>query len=369
MSFLRSVTRVLPPPQFITLPSLGVDISESSLKYIQFTPNHSGEARLQLAHWGDIAVPAGVIERGDVKDPALLAEILREVKKRTGIGYVRLSLPEERAYIFETAIDKDTSFSEIRGQLEFKLEENVPIPPRETVFDFDVLSQKSKSAKELHLSVTAYARNTVMGYFEACQAADLMPLSFEVEAQAIARALLPKEDTSTTMVIDFGKTRTGVGIVHRGVLLYTSTIDIGGAELSSALRRQLGNLSDSELVKLKNKQGLVRGVDDSSVYDALLSTVSAIQNEVALRINYWNNKEGGHEGRQIQSIVLCGGSANLRGLPGYFTETLGIRTKRAEVWTNAFDFETTIPPIGKRYSYGYTTAIGLALTQFYSLYE
>ena len=54
----------------------------------------------------------------------------------------------------------------------------------------------------------------------------------------------------------------------------------------------------------------------------------------------------------------------MKGLPGYFTETLGVEAKRAQVWNNAFDISETIPPIGRRYSYGYATAIGLALADY-----
>lgn len=247
--------------------------------------------------------------------------------------------------------------------LEFRLEENVPLSPRDAFFDYDVVEDDLRAGVSRVL-VTAYARDTVMNYYEACTKAGVTPLAFEVEAQAIARATLPRKDKGTYMIVDFGKTRTGVGIVHRGALMYTSTIDIGGTELSNALRHQLGDTPEQELTKIKNTQGLVRGVNDSAVYDALITTMSAIKDEIATRIQYWNTRDVEREERQIEGIILCGGSANLKGLPGYFTETLGIQTRRAEVWTNAFDINEIVPPIGRRYSYGYATAIGLALTDF-----
>ena len=66
---------------------------------------------------------------------------------------------------------------------------------------------------------------------------------------------------------------------------------------------------------------------------------------------------------EIQSIILCGGSANLKGISGYFSETVGIHTEHAEVWDNAFSLEDYVPPIDKRHSLGYATAIGLALSK------
>lgn len=360
MSVLTFLEQFIPPPNYITMPSVGVDISDTSLKYIQFEKDSRSGMTLELKHWGDIDIPEGALKRGDIKEVDALTRVLTEVQNKTKTEYVRVSLPEERAYIFETEIKRGTSFKEIRGTLEFRLEENVPLSPRDAFFDYDVVEDDLR-AGVYRVLVTAYARDTIMGYYEACRAAGVIPISFEVEAQAIARATLPKGDHGTHMIVDFGKTRTGVGIVHRGSLMYTSTIEIGGVELSAALRNQLGEKTESELTTIKNTLGLVRGVDDSTVYDALMSTMSAIKDEIAIRMQYWNTRDLEREERQIESIILCGGSVNMKGLPGYFSETLGIGAERARVWDNAFNLSETIPPIGRRYSYGYATAIGLAL--------
>ena len=104
-------------------------------------------------------------------------------------------------------------------------------------------------------------------------------------------------------------------------------------------------------------------MDDTSVADALLPTLEMISRELSTRIEYWNTRKG-DANHQIQSIILCGGSVNMKGLPGYFTERLDVDAKRADVWQNAFSLDKKIPAIGKRYSYGYASAVGLALAPF-----
>jgi type IV pilus assembly protein PilM len=354
---------LFPPPDYLRLPSVGVDISDTSLKYIHFTPNRRGGRNLKLAHWGDLDIAEGVLSRGEVHEQAKLADAIRQVREKTGVDFVRVSLPEEKAYLFETDIKRDTDPKEIRGLLEFRLEENVPIAPRDAHFDFHVFDHR-RDGDALTVSVTVYAREVIEQYYQACQQAGVTPLSFEVEAQAIARASLPPGDTSTHLIVDFGKTRTGIGIVHQGVLTYTSTIDMGGNTLSAALRRQLGEKPESELTEIKNTAGLVRGVNDSAVYESLITTMSAIKDEIALRLQYWNKDAAKGEDRYIEDIILCGGSANLKGLPGYLHETLGIPAHRAHVWQNAFSLHDIVPPIDRHHSYGYATAIGLGLAGY-----
>lgn len=357
---LSGFFRIVPPPTYLTMPCIGVDISDTSLKYLSFKPTIFENETREIDQWGDIAIPSGVITRGEVTDPKQLASVLKEFKEKTKAEFVRLSLPEEKAYLFETTIKNNTPHKEIRGLLEFKLEENVPIPAREVYFDYSIMPATA-DAINVDVSVVAYPRQTIQSYYEACLEAGLRPVSFEIEAQAMARALIPKNLSGAAMLVDFGKTRTGIGIVHRGALLYTSTVDIGGEQLSQLLRKALGDKPEAELTTLKNTIGLVRGADSSVVRDTIISSVSVIKDEMATRMQYWHLRSGHDEERRITSIVLCGGSSNLKGLPEYLCETLGVSTVRGNVWENALSFDETVPPIGRRYSFGYAAAIGLAL--------
>ncbi len=360
MSVLSRFEKIIPPPTYMMMPSTGVDISDTSLKYIRFTPTTHHASKRQLELWGEVVIADGVLNRGEVLDGKQLAAVLSEFKQTTKADYIRVSLPEEKAYLFETEIKRSTPAKEIRSLLEFRLEENVPIPAREAFFDYDILKSETTD-RSLRVVVAAYSRETILHYYDACMAAGLTPLSFEVEAQAMVRSVLPRGATGAHILVDFGKTRTGIGIVLNGVLMYTSTIDFGGNQLSEILRKELGNISEAEITIIKNTQGLIRGVNDTRSYEALISTISVIKDEIAARISYWHAADYKPADRQISSLILCGGSANLKGLPEYFTETLGVETSRANVWQNAFSLDTVIPPIDLFHSYGYATAIGLAL--------
>jgi type IV pilus assembly protein PilM len=357
---LSGLFRIAPPPTYLTMPCVGVDISDTSLKYLSFKPTVFENDTREIEQWGEVVIPSGVVTRGEVTDEKQLVAVLKEFKQKTKAEFVRLSLPEEKAYLFETTIKHDTPHKEIRGLLEFKLEENVPIPAREVFFDYSIMPIKP-GAQTADVSVVAYPRQTIQSYYTACIEAGLRPVSFEIEAQAMARAVVPKHMSGAAMVVDFGKTRTGIGIVHKGALLYTSTVDIGGEQLSQVLRKVLGDKPESELTKIKNTVGLVRGADSSEVRDALISTISVIKDEIVTRMQYWHLRSGNDEARRITAIVLCGGSSNLKGLPDYLNETLSIPVTRGNVWENAFSLQETIPPIGRRYSFGYAAAIGLAL--------
>lgn len=365
MAALSTLQRLFPPPRYISLPSIGVDISDTSLKYVAFEREHARDSELSLQKWGDIDIPAGVVERGSVHDQAVLTSVLREVKKRTNAEYVNVSLPEERAYLFETTIPKNTPKKSIRELLEFRLEENVPLSPRDAYFDFTIVGTDEETS-DYRAAVAVYAQDTINNYYDACVQAELMPLSFEIEAQAIARSAIPQHAEGAYMIVDFGKTRMGVGIVFNGTLMYTSTIDIAGAQLSAAMRQVLGDRPEAELTEIKNTKGITPSKDNEAVARVLLEIAKAMVDELSVRMHYWHTRKIDRGERQIKKIVLCGGSSNLWGLPEYFTDALGIPTERSHVWQNAFSLESYVPPVTRKYSYGYATAIGLALRGFIS---
>ncbi len=362
MNVLSVLHNLVPPPSYITLPSIGVDISDTSMKYVSFLPSLRQNKNRVLEAWGDIDIPANSLSRGDVINQKQLTDTLREFKDRTKADFIRVSLPEERAYIFETELKSNVPVKEIQSLLEFRLEENVPMPARDTIFDYEILPAEPNKESVMKIIVAAYQRDTIMNYYEACKSADLTPISFEVEAQAMGRAVIPAASQETTMLIDFGKTRTGVGIIKQGILLYTSTIDIGGGQLSVMLRKTLGDVAESELTTIKNTQGLIRGVEDTKVYDSLIPTISVIKDEITACMQYWHSKaENRQASKRIKKIIFCGGSANLKGLPEYMSEAIGVPCLRGNVWENAFRSDIIVPPIEKNYSYGYATAIGLAI--------
>ena len=350
--------RFFPPPQFIALPAVGVDVSDTSLKYVQFVKDGP---LLKLGLWGDLKIPDGIVEQGVVKDVGALGKVIAEVKKITNTEFVRLSLPEERAYLFETSVKRSLGPEEIYSAIEFSLEQNIPISPRDAEFDYTPVD--GEHGGDTRIIVTAYTKETVLAYFDACKIAGVTPISFEVEAQALARAVVPQGDAGVSLIVDFGKTRTGIGIVEKGILMFTSTVDLGGTHLDEALTGVYPHATPEELIAMKNDHGLLRSNEFPLVRDALLVPVSALKSELLARLSYWSSRPES-ETRGVSRVIVCGGIANLAGLSDFLTEALGVATAQADVWQNALSTLHDVPPITRRYSYGYATAVGLALGSF-----
>ena len=60
--------------------------------------------------------------------------------------------------------------------------------------------------------------------------------------------------------------------------------------------------------------------------------------------------------------MLCGGGANLRGLPEFSTQALKVQVEVGNPWRNILSSDTKeLPTISFQESLGYSTVLGLAL--------
>lgn len=351
-----------PTPKFLKMHAVGIDISDASIKFVELVNTRFGKVP---GRFGEHKIEKGIVSGGEVQDMGRLAEALISLKENFGLDFIRASLPEEKAYIFRTHIQDSIKEDQIRNILEFKLEEHVPISPQEAVFDYDVVGwhkNRVDANGHIEVAVSVYPKNTIAKYTEVFRRAGLVPLSFEIEAQAIARAVIPKDDVCTCIIVDFGKTRTGLAIVNKGTLSFTSTLEVEGQALTDAVVKYR-SVSPLIAKRIKNEEGLMGNKENKELLVSMMGVVELLKEEIHKHYRYWHTRrdEDGKLVDKIEKIILCGGDANLKGLPEYLSNALKIKVERGNVWTNAFSFKDVIPDIDYNSSLSYAPAIGLAL--------
>lgn len=348
------------PPQYLAFPLSGIDLSTSGVKAVHLVEGSEG---LMLAKYVEARLPAGAFTDGEIVDRAAVVEVLVTAAKATGISAVNAALPESKSYFFETTA-QGANNAEWRITIEQHLDEFVPLPPSETAFDFINVGQDAKG--NARIAGVGFARRIVDDTLSAFDQAGISVRTLEEETFAIARALLPAGDTSTVLIIDVGKTTTKLAIVVGRVPRFATTIGIGGHALTLAVQKYFG-VTEAEARKVKTEHGIVPAPGNEEYLTAMLSTVSAIRDEISLRLNYWQEKVtvgGTHE--RVTHAILAGGNASVRGLPEYLEGSLRIPVVAGDVFTNLASRDTWIPTLEYAESLAYATAIGLALRDHYA---
>jgi type IV pilus assembly protein PilM len=357
-SFDKFLFRFFPPPNFLTAPSFGLDISDESLKYVEFITTKNG---ISVGRYGERAIPPGVIESGKIINSERMEKILIALRKEEGIKSVRVSLPEEQVYLFQLRLPK-LGLKNVREGIELALEEHVPIKAEDAIFDYDLVKEDAQS---LEVQVATIPKNIIENYLQIFQNSQMIVQSFELEAQAIARAVIKDGDPDTYMVVDFGKKRTGIFIVSSGIVMFTFTLDLGGVMLTDMIQKNF-NVSFEEADKMKQEYGLQRNTENKEVFSVLLNSASVLRDEIVKHFLYWqtHKDEEGKNNPSIKKIILCGGDSNLIGLADYISVSMKSTVEMANVWTNIVNTENYIPEMSLREALAFATALGLALGDF-----
>ncbi len=341
----------IPVPNFLRLPIYAFELSDKSYKYLRLKETRGG---IVLDDFGEGEIAAGVIEHGEIKKKDILTALLKELFSKKNMRFAAISLPEEKGFLENIQLT-GIAENEMRQTLELQLEEHVPLPPSEVIFDYTV-ARNEKNHSDVVLN--AFPRSLVGDYLEVFSSAGALPTFMESELTAAVRSIVPLDFASPAMIIDWGKTRTSFFIVENRVLRFASTIPIGGEALDQAIAKNL-NVSIEEAQKLKAEKGFLQDQDSLEVFQAIVPVVTAIREEAEKYINFWQTHSENKEAPK--KLFLSGGDANLLGLPQYLEQELGLPVVMANPWANVKFPKHYLPGLELKDAVRFSISIGLAL--------
>lgn len=350
----RLYNHYFPTPSYLAMNSFAIDISDQAIKYGELLMTSSG---LRLGRYGKEKIPSGAVISGKIEKEDELIGVLKNIKEKENIHFIRVSLSEEQIYLFTLSIPGANN-ENLRDMILLQIEEYIPLNALDCVFDYDIIKEDDKNVL---IEVVAIANTTLLSYLSVFEKVGLIPLSFEIDAQATARAVIPNGDDSPIMIVDFGDSRTEISVSSGGRVFLTTTLSLGGVDLTNMIAKNF-SLSFPEAEKMKQEYGLNKVSKAGDIFPAILNGISVLKDEINKQYQYWethysNNKE--HE--KIGRIIICGGDANLAGLSDYLELSMKIKIENANVWVNILNTEDLIPEMSFEESLSYATVFGLAL--------
>lgn len=256
-----------PTPAYLSISNAGVSIDDEAVRLVELSRPLFGK-QLKVKKFEEVALPEGVIRSGLVGNKEKLIRALKTLTaERSHALFVRATLPEEKAYLFHARIPKGP-WSGLRDAVAFIIEQNVPLALSEAIFDFDVVGDVP-DASELNVIVSVLPKQVVEAYTQALESAGMIPVSFDIESQAIARAILSSSEDQAQLIINIGKSKTGFYVVEDNVVQFSTTLGFGSTEAP--------HLSD-------------------------------LKTELRKIFAFWaaKNQKPGLPARKIEKVVLCG---------------------------------------------------------------
>ena len=343
------------------MPAVGLSISDEAITALEIVRRKGAFA---VGRFGRRALPPGAVSGGELRRKEEAVAALRSLKEELHLDFVNASLSEEKAYLFKTRIPR-VPRKEIRSVLNFKLEDNVPVPAAEATFDYSVITGAEPNVLDsLDVVVTVLPQKVVEAYAELFAEAGLTPLSFEIEAQAIARAVIAKGDRGAYLIVNFGDAKTGLFNVSDETVYFTSTAPIGSGAVTDAVLAHLSlHVPAEEVSGAKRAPAAQTGSAGADPFHSFGHAVLALKGEVNKLLVYWrtHHDQSNEMDKKIGTVILTGRRVALQGIDDYLSLSFGLKAEAGNVWRNICSLDDYIPPILFEESLEYAAAAGLAL--------
>lgn len=329
-------------PKFLTLEKevFGLDISDESLKIIKLKKRGKS---FNLSSFNCMDIKPGIIEKGIIQNEDVLAKIIQVACKnvkgeKLNTKYVIVSLPEEKSFLQVIQMPKMEE-SELKSAIIFEAENYIPLPINEVYLDFQIIPPIKENANHLDVLIVAMPKKIVNSYVYCLKKAGLIPLIFEIESQAIARALVKNEiSLSPIVLIDFGKTTTDFIVFSGHSIYFTYSIPVSSGQLTMAISKYLEiSLEKAEKIKIKYDLNNIRTDLEKKILQAINPVLEDLVAQIKKYLNFYQD-HASHEhispGEKIKKILLCGGGTNLKGLPELLFKKLEIPVEIGDFWIN-----------------------------------
>ncbi len=353
--------------------TFGLDINDTSLKIIKLKKRRGS---LVPVSFNEKEISDNIIKDGIIQNEDALVKNIKEAlagvkgeKLRT--KYVVVSLPEEKSFSQVIQMPKMEE-KDLKSAVPFEAENYIPLSAEQMYLDFKNIDPIVDHLDHLDVLIVAAEKTLVDSYVSVLKKAGLIPVVFEVETQAIARALIKDETSlSPVVLVDFGGDNTDFIVFSGHSIRFASSISVSSHQVTEVLSGELG-ITEREAENMKIKYGL-NYEKESHRAKIATKTISPVLEKLSAEIQKYLDFYSEHDFHEhlsvqedkkskIEKIILSGGGANLKGIDDFLQKKLGIKVEFGNPWINLHGrFKNANLFELQKKSLSFVTAVGLAL--------
>lgn len=307
-------------------PLIGLDITTSSIKLVEFT--QSGRGFRAESYAAEPTPPNSINEKTIVDAPAV-GEAIRRAVKRAGTTCkdVAIAISGDAAITKVIQMPRRLTPRELEGQVEIQADQFIPFPIDEVSFDFEVMGASKHDPEMLDVLLVATRTENVDQRKAAVVAAglvarvvDVEPFALENACQLLSHQMPDGGIGHLIAIVDFGASNTTFSVLQDMRVIYTRDFPFGGQQLTEEIMRTYGlSLEDAGRAK---KEGGLPGNYQPEVLDPFIDDMTQ---QVSRSLQFFLASGGGRE--QPDQILVVGGCANIPGVADVIASKVGIPTE------------------------------------------
>jgi len=352
-------------PFFLGIPKkcLGIDVGTSAIKIVELSKIG---ARQKLENYGEISVfalyqkPFRTFEKSTLLlSTSEIARAIRSILEEAKIKEKKavFSIPDFSSF-YTTFRLPPMSPEELPRAVQFEARQHVPLPLSEVTLDWQVIEGKvsRERREELKILLVAVPNEVIWQYQQIAIQSNLKLLSLEAEVFGFLRSCLLPDQKLIAILVDIGAQSTTISVAEKEVMKISHSFDLAGNDLTQTLAKSFG-IDFKEAEVLKKKYGILEQevMGGRNVREVLLPMIDLISTEIKkISQNFYQS-----EGKEVQKIILAGGSAWLPGLKDYFQNQLQKEVEIANPFLSLY-FPPILEKTLKKIGPSFAIAVGMA---------
>ncbi|MFH1564214.1 MAG: type IV pilus assembly protein PilM [Nitrospirota bacterium] len=264
--------------------------------------------------------------------------------------------------------------AELKDVIKFEAEEHIPFDIEHVIIDFQIIKETiEKDERMILVLLVASKEELIYDHMEVLRRAGVETTHINVDTFATEDALtygIGEEDVIA--LVDIGARMTNINVVENKVSCFNRDVLVGGNDFTEAIRRELGvNFQEAE--KIKEEEGIIllpeemrtgtpasSGDRASQISYAIESVGTRLLDELERSFAYYYTQLPVYR-KNIDRIILSGGSAKLANLDNFLANGLGMSVVGGDPFAkitipSKFDQEYI-----KKVAPAFSVAVGLAL--------
>jgi len=343
---------------------LGLDIGSYAVKVCELARGRNGY-RLQAL--GSARLPSGAVEDGLLQEPTAVGETIRRLLQNLKIKSKKVAISISGYSVIVKKINlpvmDDAAMEE---HIHAEAEQYIPFDIDEVFVDFRNLHTDQGEGERTEVLLVAAKKEVVNAYLEMLASIGLAVSVVDVDVFALQNAYGENVGAEVTNValVDVGASKMSINLIVDGFSALARDVTLGGSQLSARIEGRL-DISEEEAEAVK--------IGARPVPEDLRQEVEGVFAEFC---GQWAgelekaftglavNQEGVAGEKAIDTIVLSGGGARIRGFDTLLARRLGRRCRLLDPFARiGFDDKRIDPEYVRYMAPEMAIAVGLALRE------
>jgi type IV pilus assembly protein PilM len=302
--------------------TFGLDIGTSSVKVVELGEKRGG---FTLKSFAMVDLPRDVIGEGTIKDPAVVAEAIRECVAKAGIKTKAavISMSGREAMAKRVPMPK-VSPKELADAITLEAEHHIPFAVDDVFLDYQVVGE---SGTGMDVALVAVKKVKVLEYVAAVEEAGFEAAVVDLDAFAVQNGYelgSPEDAGEAVALIDLGASFMKTNVIRAGASLFARDIPFGGHQYTDAIAQRLN-------IPFEKAEAAKRGQNVGVNWDDMVPALEAVSRDLSLEVQRtFDYFASAAEHERIGKIVLSGGGARLAGLDEFLSSSWGIPVELAK---------------------------------------